>query len=152
MAFSHGKSTHFKIQASGDANATQTDISGYLKEVAFPRTADTAETTVFGASVKSFLLGITDAKVTVQGLFDPTIDALMSGIFGLGGREWVYGPQGSTAGNVKYSGTVAANSPLLILTSYQVHGAIGSAVEFSAEFQFTAQAGYATTAITRGTF
>lgn len=153
MAFSHGKNTYFAIQDSNDANGSPTNISAYLREVSFPRQADVADSTVFGASVKSYLMGIADARVTISGLFDATIDGVLSGIYGLeSGREWAYGPQGSTASKVRYKGTVAGHSPLLILVNYQVQGSVGDVVTFSAEFQFTAQDGYATTAIERDTF
>jgi len=67
---------------------------------------------------------------------------LMDYLNGLVGNEtasaFVYGPEGSTAGQVKYTGTA-------FLTSYEVSGGVGDIVGYTAEFQVTG-------AITRGTY
>ena len=49
-----------------------------------------------------------------------------------------YGPEGSTAGDAKYTGEC-------IMTSYEKSGAVGDVVTYSAEFQVTG-------AVTRGTW
>jgi hypothetical protein len=134
--FRHGKSTVFKVDNSG---GTLTDISNTLTDVGFPQTVDTAETSTFGSSAKSYVVGLTDSSLSIAGNFDATVDAHLAGILGQSASvSFEYGPEGSTAGFVKYTGEA-------LLTSYEKSGAIGDVVSYSAEFQVTG-------AITRGTY
>ena len=134
--FRHGKSTVFKV----DNNAgSLTDISNTLTDVSFPQSVDTAETSAFGASAKSYIVGLTDSTLSISGNFDATVDAHLAAIVGKADSvSFEYGPEGSTAGFVKYTGEA-------LLTSYEKSGAIGDVVTYSAEFQVTG-------AITRGTY
>jgi len=134
--FRHGKSTVFKVDNSG---GTLTDISNSLTDVSFPQSVDTAETSAFGSSAKTYVVGLTDATISVSGMFDATVDAHLSGILAQAATvSFEYGPEGSTATFVKYTGEA-------ILTSYEKSGAIGDMVSFSAEFQVSG-------AVTRGTY
>jgi len=134
--FRHGKSTVFKV----DNNAgTLTDISNTLTDVSFPQSVDTAETSAFGASAKSYVVGLSDATLSVSGNFDETVDAHIAAIVGkTDSVSFEYGPEGSTVTFVKYTGEA-------LLTSYEKSGAIGDVVTYSAEFQVTG-------AITRGAY
>jgi len=60
--FRHGKSTVFKVDNSG---GTLTDISNTLTDVGFPQTVDTAETSTFGSSAKSYVVGLTDSSLSI---------------------------------------------------------------------------------------
>ena len=134
--FRHGKSTAFKVDDSG---GTLRDISNTLTDVGFPQTVDTAETSSFGDSAKTYIVGLSDSTVSISGNFDATVDGYLAGILGQAATvSFEYGPEGSTAGYVKYSGEA-------ILTSYEKSGAIGDVVTYSAEFQVTG-------AVTRGTW
>ena len=134
--FRHGKSTVFKVDNSG---SSLTDISNTLTDVGFPQTVDTAETSTFGSSAKSYVVGLTDSSLSISGNFDATVDAHLAGILGQSASvSFEYGPEGSTAGFVKYTGEA-------LMTSYEKSGAIGDVVSYSAEFQVTG-------AITRGTY
>jgi len=134
--FRHGKSTVFKVD---NAAGSLTDISNTLTDVGFPQTVDTAETSTFGSSAKSYVVGLTDSSLSISGNFDATVDAHLAGILGQSASvSFEYGPEGSTAGFVKYTGEV-------LMTSYEKSGAIGDVVSYSAEFQVTG-------AITRGTY
>jgi hypothetical protein len=134
--FRHGKSTVFKVDNSG---GSLTDISNTLTDVGFPQTVDTAETSTFGSSAKSYVVGLTDSSLSISGNFDATVDAHLAGILGQSASvSFEYGPEGSTAGYVKYTGEA-------LMTSYEKSGAIGDVVTYSAEFQVTG-------AITRGTY
>lgn len=134
--FRHGKSTVFKVDNSG---GTLTDISNSLTDVSFPQTVDTAETSAFGSSAKTYVVGLTDATISVSGMFDATVDAHLNGILGQAATvSFEYGPEGSTSPNVKYTGEA-------ILTSYEKSGSIGDMVSYSAEFQVSG-------AVTRGTY
>ena len=134
--FRHGKSTVFKVD---NAAGSLTDISNTLTDVSFPQSVDTAETSAFGSSAKSYVVGLTDATLSVSGNFDATVDAHLAAIVGKADSvSFEYGPEGSTAGFVKYTGEA-------LLTSYEKSGAIGDVVTYSAEFQVTG-------AITRGAY
>ena len=134
--FRHGKATVFKLD---NASASLTDISNTLTDVTFPQKVDTAETTAFGASAKSYIVGLTDGTLSLSGTFDATVDALFGGVVGLAtALNWNYGPEGSTTGYVKYSG-------LGYVTSYQKSGTVGDVVKYTAEIQITG-------AVTRATW
>jgi len=134
--FRHGKSTVFKVDNS---SGTLTDISNTLTDVTFPQTVETAETTSFGSSAKSYIVGLTDSTVSISGTYDATVDAHLAAILGQAASvTFEYGPEGSTSTYVKYSGEA-------YLTSYEKSGSVGDAVKFSAEFQVTG-------AVTRGTW
>jgi hypothetical protein len=138
MAFVHGKSAVFKVDDSG---GTLRDLSAYLNDVSFPRDIETAETTTFGVSgsAKTYIVGLSDATISISGLFDSTADGYLAGVVGHGtALDFEYGPEGSTGGNVKYSGTC-------FLTSYEVSASVGDSVQVSADFQVTGP-------ITRGTW
>ena len=123
--FVHGKSTHFEIDDTGGSSR---DISDTLTSVDFPETVDVAETTAFGSSAKSYIVGLTDATVSVSGIWDATVDGYFKGGAEPASRTFIYGPAGDTGGNVKYTGEA-------ILTSYSTSNPIGDVVTFSAEFQ-----------------
>lgn len=134
--FRHGKSTVFKVD---NAAGTLTDISNTLTDVSFPQSIDTAETSAFGSSAKSYVIGLTDATLSVSGQFDATVDAHLAGILAHADtKSFEYGPEGSTVGMVKYTGECW-------MTSYEKSGAVGDVVSFSAEFQVTG-------AVTRATY
>ena len=134
--FRHGKSTAFKIDDSG---GTLRDISNTLTDVSFPQSVDTAETSAFGDSAKTYIVGLTDSTISVSGNFDATVDGYLAGVLGQATPlEFEYGPEGTTNGLVKYTGNC-------YLTSYEKSGAIGDVVSYSAEFQVTG-------AVTRGTY
>lgn len=133
--FRHGKSTAFKLD---NAAGTLTDISNTLTDVGFPQTIETAETTSFGSSAKTYIVGLTDATISLSGNFDSTVDGHLAGIAGQAATvSFEYYPEGTTTGYVKYSGEA-------ILTSYEKSGAVGDVVQYSAELQVTG-------AVTRGT-
>jgi len=134
--FRHGKSTSFKVD---NAAGTLTDISTSLTDVSFPRSVETAETTAFGASAKTYIVGLSDSTVSVSGNFDATVDAHLATVLGQSATlSFEYGPEGTTAGQVKYTGEA-------IMTSYEKSGAVGDVVTFSSELQVTG-------AVTRSTF
>ena len=134
--FRHGKNSQFTI---ADRGATVRDISTSLNSVTMPRSIETLETTSFGSSSKSYVVGFSDSTISVEGSFDATFDGYLAGLVGFEtASAFVYGPEGTTASMIKYTGTC-------FLTSYEVSGGVGDIVSYSAEFQVTG-------AITRGTY
>ena len=134
--FTHGKATVFKVD---NAAGRLTTISDVLTDVSFPQTIETAETTSFGSSAKSYIVGLSDATISISGNFDATVDAHLSGVLGQAASlSFEYGPEGATSPDAKYTGEC-------LMTSYEKSGAVGDVVTFSAEFQVTG-------VVTRGTY
>ena len=134
--FRHGKNASFKVDNAG---GTLTDISTTLNSVTFPREIETLETTSFGSSNRSYVVGFTDATISIEGSFDATVDAHLAGILGQEASvSFEYGPEGATSTYTKYTGEC-------FMTSYETSAGVGDIVAFSAEFQVTG-------AITRGAF
>jgi len=124
--FVHGKSTHFELD---DTGGTSRDISDTLTSVDFPETIDTAETTAFGATSKSYIVGLRDATISVSGIWDATVDGYIIGTEPAT-RTFIFGPAGSTGGLVKYTGEC-------ILTNYAVSNPVGDVVTYSLDLQCT---------------
>jgi hypothetical protein len=136
MPFVHGRLTDFRVDNSG---GSLTDISAYCDSVDFPQTVETAETTTFGDSSKDYIVGLKDSTISIGGKWDATLDGVLAPILGQAASvSFQYGPAGTTLTNVKYTGEC-------FCTSYQVAGAVGDVVTFSAEFQVTGN-------VTRGTY
>lgn len=135
MAFVHGKDSVFKLDNSG---GTLTDISSYVNSVDFPETADVAETSTLGSSAKSYIVGLKDATLSIAGLWDSTVDGILGAVVGQSSTlSFEYSPEGTTGGNIKYTGEC-------ILTSYSQSSPVGDVVSYSADFQVSG-------AVTRGT-
>lgn len=128
MAFKHGKNTVFKVDNSG---GTLTDISSYLNSVTLPRSIETGETTSFGNSAKTYIVGLSDSTLSVDGTWDATVDAHLAGVLGQDASlTFEYGPEGSGSGAIKYTGEC-------YLTSFETSSPVADVVKFSAEFQVT---------------
>ena len=132
--FVHGKSTDFELD---DTGGTSRSLSNVLTSVDFPETIDTAETTAFGATSKSYIVGLRDATISVSGLWDATVDGYIIGTEPAS-RTFIFGPAGSTSGYVKYTGEC-------ILTNYSISNPVGDVVTFSLDLQVTGN-------VTRGTY
>ena len=135
MSFTHGKDSVFKLDNSG---GSLTDISAYINSVDFPDTADVAETSVLGASSKSYIVGLKDSTIAIAGLCDSTVDGILGAVVGQSATlSFEYSPEGTTGGNIKYTGEC-------ILTSYSQSSPVGDVVSYSADFQVSGD-------VTRGT-
>lgn len=134
--FRHGKTAVFKVDDSG---GTLRDLSDALNSISFPREAEALETTSFGSSDRTYIVGFKNQTISVEGSFDATYDGYLAGTLGQDATvSFEYGPEGSTATRVKYSGEA-------ILTSYESSAGVGDVVNFSASWQITG-------AVTRGTW
>lgn len=63
MAFSHGK--HARIFVD------EFNLSTYFSEVSAPRERDTAETSTFGGTAKTFVAGLANGTISASGFWDP---------------------------------------------------------------------------------
>lgn len=134
MAFIHGKKSKFSID---NAAGTLIDISAYCEEVTLSNEIDTAETSTFGSTYKTYVTGLIGASLSVSGRFDAagatTVDSVLGGILGQeASLTFEYQPSNAAVSvtNPKYTGEC-------ICTSYEVSGGVGDMVGFSAEFQIT---------------
>ena len=135
MAFVHGKDSVFKLD---NASGSSTDISAFVNNVDFPETADVAETSVLGASNKTYLVGLKDATIGLTGFFDATADAIFGAVIGQSATlSFEYSPEGTASGKIKYTGEC-------ILTNYALSSPVGDVVAYSADLQVSG-------AVTRGT-
>ena len=135
MAFVHGKDSVFKLD---NASGSLTDISSFVNNVDFPETADVAETSVLGASNKTYLVGLKDATIGLTGFFDATADAIFGAVIGQSATlSFEYSPEGTASGKIKYTGEC-------ILTNYALSSPVGDVVAYSVDLQVSG-------AVTRGT-
>ena len=133
--FRHGKSASFKLDNSG---GSLTDISNVVDEVSLSRSIETGETTAFGNSSKTYIVGLQDGTISVSGKFDATVDAhiqgviaaLAAGTIASASFEYKANNAATGAGNPAYTGEA-------IITSYEVSASVGDVVTFSLELQVT---------------
>jgi hypothetical protein len=124
MAFLHGKGTAVLYR--------QYDLSSYFNDASVSRSMEPAETTAFGASSKTYIVGLKDGTVSLNGMFDGSanaVDEVLQARLGTedGGLVTIcYG--GATAGNRVSISKVET-------TSYDVSAPVGDVVAASAEFQ-----------------
>lgn len=133
--FRHGKSAYF---AMDNESGSITDISAYAEDISFSQSLETAETTTFGSSAKSYLTGLSDATISVSGKFDATLDATINALQGAlsagttASVSWAYrANNGAVAtSNPEYQGEA-------LITSYEVSASVGDVITFSLELQVT---------------
>lgn len=141
MAFRHGKNAAFKLD---NASGSLVDLSAYLDEIGFPVSAETGETTTFGKTAKTYIIGLTDATLSLSGKWDSTVDAHFAGVIAAQSAGTVstvsfeYGPEGTASGRIKYSGEA-------LVTSFDTSSPVGDVVTFSVELQVS-------DSVTRGTW
>lgn len=125
--FSHGKSVNVFLN--------EFDFSTFFSDVSASTSVDTAETSAFGTSAKTYLVGHRDGTVSVSGMFEGTAstgtdDFFATALASSTKVKVLVAPQGNING---------AGAIMLIAddTSYEVSGAIADIVQASAEFQST---------------
>jgi len=125
--FSHGSLATMEIDV---ANGTSyTAVTAYYNDVSLKEAIDTAETTVLGNTAKNYIPGLEDATFSLSGLFDPTLNGIITSCK----RTVVafrYRPSGAATGKVEFTGHC-------IMTSYKVDTSVSDAASQEAEFQVT---------------
>lgn len=107
------------------------DLSAYLRKVNISGEADTAETSTFGKLSKTFIAGLTDAKLSAEGLFDmaPTaVDPVLAAALGIDDVVWLYLPEGDAVGK-------RAIGMLGVETSYEVSSEVSDVTQVTADAQ-----------------
>ena len=139
MAFIHGKDS----QVIHGVN----DLSSYLNDASVSADVEVAETTAFGSSAKSYIVGLKDATVSASGMFDGAsgaVDAVLAASIGSDTLAPV---------TIGYNGTTLNNRVSLLLaktTSYEVSTPVGDvvAVSYSAQADGGADQGVSLAALT----
>jgi hypothetical protein len=76
------------------------DLTGYLRSVSSSAEVDTAESTTFSDDDKTYVVGMQDATISAEGLFDATFDGDVHSITGSGTKSiWSIYPSGDAAGS-----------------------------------------------------
>lgn len=104
MAFIHGKSTVFKLNAI--------DLSAFCKTSEVSNEADAHDVTGYGASGHGYQGGLIDAKVTVSGTYDSGVTGPRKVIVPLLGTNvtFIRQPEGTGSGKPQDTGTVLVKS------------------------------------------
>ena len=123
MAFYHGKGTGVFVDT--------TDLSSYFNSADFSQTLETAETTGFGSTAKSYIPGLVDATVSLSGMFDGAanaVDSVLAGVLASSTTPLVTIVYGTgTIGNKVYTGRAHE-------TSYSISSPVADVVSVSADF------------------
>jgi hypothetical protein len=127
MAFVHGKNT--SVLYNG------TDLSAYFNEASISQDVETAETTAFGSTAKTYIAGLKDGTMSMSGMFDGStdaIDAVLTATLGATAADVAtVVPAGlSTAGVSTFSSEVRE-------TSYEISSPVSDVVAANLEVQAT---------------
>ena len=126
--FVHGKNAQFELEG--------TNLSNTLNEITLPRAIETAETTAFGTQDKTYITGLSDATISLSGMFDATVDGSISTIIAnlksgsIASASFTYGPSGSAGGKPQFTGEA-------LVTSDEIASPVADVVTYSLELQVT---------------
>ena len=125
--FRHGRNTRLLFN--------QFELSSYFKDASVQQSADTPETTAFGSTNKSYVVGMTDGRVSLGGMFAGDVngvDEVFASVYGLEAPLlYTYAPEGLAPGRTVWG--MAAHT-----SSYGVSGSVADMVAVSVELQGTA--------------
>lgn len=125
MAFGHGKDTEVFFNGY--------TLSSYLQSHSSTEEIDMAETSTFGTSAKTYVSGMRDATLSLEGLFDgaaSAVDEVLKAALQQNNKLFVICPQGATISNACFG--FSAN-----VSTYEVSGDTGDVVSLSMEAQST---------------
>jgi hypothetical protein len=124
MGFVHGKGVEVLYGAR--------KLTSFFNDVSVSRNLDTAETSAFGTSAKSYVTGMQDGTMSVSGMFDGDANAVddhLKTTIGADASDVVsILPEGTATGSSVFSAAVRQ-------TSYEVSSPIGDVVSVSLEVQ-----------------
>jgi hypothetical protein len=110
----HGKDAYFSLEDS--AGSTLRNLSSQLTNITFGRSNDQHDTTTFGQEGHTWIAGLTQGTINLDGFWDKTASTgsatVLDSLVGLDTLTlgFEYGPEGNTNGNVKYSGECILNT------------------------------------------
>lgn len=125
--FRHGKNVNIFID--------EFDFSTYFNDVSASTSVDTAETSAFGTSAKTYVVGHRDGTVSLSGMFESTTsvgtDQFFANALNSATKiKLIVAPEGHSNG----AGAIMLQADD---TSYEISSAIADIVQASAEFQST---------------
>jgi len=127
MAFIHGKNTAVYYNGS--------NLSSYFNEASISQDIETAETTAFGNSAKTYITGLKDGTMSMSGMFDgaeDAVDAVLTSTLGATASDVAtVVPAGvSSSGVATFSAEVRE-------TSYELSSPVSDVVAANLEVQAT---------------
>lgn len=131
MSFVHGKDIDFQL---ADSAATLRLVKSYLNSVSgLPGARGLSETTAFGDQGTRYTPGLANTTFSVAGHWDTTasvgIVTVLNGLrTATAVAAFIYGPEGSATGKVKYTGNCW-------LSEFSVDAAVADRVPIAATFQ-----------------
>lgn len=135
-----GTQINFEIGSNGTPTTLVTTLSNKVSNVDFSRTQDLPDVTAFnGNGARAFAVGLNEGEFGVEFFWDATVDAHLNGLINYTTAiSFQYGPDGSTSGYPKYTGSC-------FLSDLSTPQTVGDVKKFSATFKVTGS-------ITRSTF
>ncbi len=129
MAVQHGSLAVLKIHDG----VSLRDVSSYVTSTGLKRLREMAETTpIGGTTAKTYIGGLRDATIPIEGNYDPTVDGYFSAAYEAAGPlAFEYYPYGTTTSNIKYTGNY-------LFPTYDVNTGSGEKGTISGELQVTA--------------
>lgn len=128
MAASHGSKGVLKLTSGG----TLRDISSYVTTTGLQVELDSAEVTTLGSTNKSYIAGLPDGSIPLDGIYDATVDGYLYTVYsagvGTGGTAFEFYPAGTATGCVKYAGTA-------MVTKYEIATDVGDANKVKGELK-----------------
>jgi hypothetical protein len=124
MAVDHGRLAEFYVANSG---GTLENWHQYCDKINHPTTIDNPETTTFGKSAKTRIVGLEDNTISISGPRDVAIETLIYALKG-NKRAYRYFAAGSASGKSYLAGT-------LLLASYEPASEVENRNEWSAELE-----------------
>ena len=125
-----GKSSHISV----DGN----DISQYVESLTFSQNVETAQTQGFGDSNVELITALKSASLSLDITWASTQDGYSAGGFDDSVVAVIWGPEGNTTGNVKYTLN-------MFQTGYEISSDVTGKVSASMTLESSG-------AVTRGTF
>ena len=141
MSFFDSRVSVFKVT---DTSAVSQDLSAYLTEIGgLPGPRNLNEVTALGDTGTKSIPGLEDVSVSLGGIFDDTANTGPDDVLGdlrthTAAVAFEYAPQGTSGGDVKYSGTCWVET-------YELGSKVGNRVEFTATLKVEG-------AVTRGSY
>ena len=127
MSFKHGK--------NGRALVSSYDLSSYFNEMSSSQSIETAETTAFGNSAKTYITGLNDGTISFSGMFDGSSDAVAE-VF-----EDIIANGSTTVITLAQDGGLTQGNSCVMAqakqTSYDITTPVSDVVALSGEFQVT---------------
>lgn len=132
MAFSAGTDAVLYLHDG----STLVDVSAFIRTTGLNRARDMYDVTTLGLNDRAFVGGLRNNTHTLEGSFDPTMDAFLSAALDATARAFEYFPAGEAGGggedatHPKYTGSY-------LIASYDTTAPVDGMAGFSANIQFT---------------